>query len=83
MNLLFVQKLINNWWISPAWWRLIEVWILSWIVYLLSSLMTWDTFSIQALMIAILTPVSVYINKQYRDYLDKIKEIENENINEK
>jgi hypothetical protein len=34
-------------------------------------------------MIAILTPVSVYINKQYRDYLDKIKEIENENINEK
>lgn len=70
MNFAFIQKLIDKWWITPAWWRLIEAFIICLWAYITSALISWEAFNMQSMIIATVTPLALYFRKRKADLLD-------------
>jgi len=52
---------------GPEYGRAVELGILAAIVYVLWMVMTWEVYSFQALLVAIITPFWAAINKRLRD----------------
>lgn len=59
--------MIDNWTITSAQWRLIEMAIISWLVYIIWSVLEWQIISFRWLEAAILTPLFAYLTKAKRD----------------
>lgn len=67
MTLKFIKKLIKEWYITSAWWRLLESAIICWITYLLWAIISWEALSFNWLIVAIITPIYLYMTKKERD----------------
>lgn len=64
MKVQFLQEMAKS---NPALARLIEVSIISWVIYILWAVTSWNVFDMQALSQAMLVPILVYMSKLKRD----------------
>jgi Flp pilus assembly protein TadB len=69
----FIKKLIDKWYISKAGWRIIETAIICWFTYILWAIISWEVLSFQALLVATITPIYLWMSKAQRDLLNKKK----------
>lgn len=69
----FIKKLIDKWYISKAGWRIIETAVVCWVTYALGSIISWEVFNLNAFLIAIITPIYLWMSKAQRDLLTKKK----------
>lgn len=71
MDFPFIQKWIDKEIITPAQWRLIETSIVCAWTYITGAVMEWKALSLNGLMVAIVTPLYLYLSKKKRDLSDK------------
>jgi len=69
----FIWILIKKWYISKAGWRIIETALVCGFTYLLWAIISWDALNLQALIIATITPVYLWVSKAQRDLISKSK----------
>lgn len=69
----FIKTLIDKWYISKAGWRIIETAVVCWVTYVLGSVISWEVFNLNAFLIAIITPIYLWMSKAQRDLLTKKK----------
>ena len=67
MKIQFLKNIAKT---SPSLARLIEVSIISWAIYVLWAISSWDMLDPQALSQAMLVPIVVYLSKLKRDLDD-------------
>ena len=67
MKIQFLKNISKT---SPSLARLIEVSIISWAIYVLWAISSWDMLDPQALSQAMLVPIVVYLSKLKRDLDD-------------
>ena len=68
MNCKYLKQLSKK---QPALARLIELSIISWVVYILSAIIAWEAFSAQAVAQAALVPLLAFMSKVQRDLQKK------------
>lgn len=67
MNLQFIKRLIDAWYISSAQGRLIESWLVALFLYLMQALISQEMVSWNAALIAFFMPFYLYYTKKQRD----------------
>ena len=66
MNISIIKYLIDKKLISKAWGRLLESAFICWLTYFTWAIAQWELISINWLIIAIVTPIYLYLSKLQR-----------------